>query len=313
MASALSQKALHVAVGVIHDADGRILIAKRDKKAHQGDLWEFPGGKVEADENVRQALSRELHEELGIQVRQAQPLIKINYQYPDLHVFLDVWRVVDFDGLACGSEGQQIKWVNPQFLYEHDFPAANQAIIKAALLPSQYAILEGGDEAEILRRLALMINAGVRLIQVRLKQLHQPPGEALLSTILKQCQKAQAICLINSSINSKPGGFNGIHLSSVDLMQAEQRPENCQWLAASCHNRQELAWAEKVGVDFAVLAPVQKTQSHPDVLPLGWRQFSDLSAPCKMPVYALGGLAKSDLQQALQVGAQGIAGISAFY
>ncbi|PTT03442.1 NUDIX domain-containing protein, partial [Pseudomonas sp. HMWF006] len=84
-------KRVHVAAAVIRDDSGKVLIARRADTQHQGGLWEFPGGKVEADESVETALARELHEELGIVVGAARPLIKVHHDYPDKQVLLDVW------------------------------------------------------------------------------------------------------------------------------------------------------------------------------------------------------------------------------
>jgi 8-oxo-dGTP diphosphatase len=77
---------LQVAVGVVKNATGQVLISLRDKALHQGGLWEFPGGKIEANETVEQALARELKEELDITVLATTLLITINHQYPDLAV-----------------------------------------------------------------------------------------------------------------------------------------------------------------------------------------------------------------------------------
>ena len=95
---------LHVAAAVIRGTDGRILLAQRPAHKHQGGLWEFPGGKVEAGESVLSALARELREELGIQVTHAQPLIQVRHAYPDQRVLLDVYEVTEFTGDAHGAE-----------------------------------------------------------------------------------------------------------------------------------------------------------------------------------------------------------------
>ena len=83
---------IHVAVGVVLNARGEVLIARRHAGSHQGDLWEFPGGKLDGGEGVDQALRRELREELGIDVRQAAPMMQIPYRYADKEVWLDVWH-----------------------------------------------------------------------------------------------------------------------------------------------------------------------------------------------------------------------------
>ena len=89
----MSSRVVHVAVGVIVDKNENILIAKRADTAHQGGLWEFPGGKVEQGENIFAALKRELQEELAIEITATQPLIKIRHDYGDKIVLLDVHKV----------------------------------------------------------------------------------------------------------------------------------------------------------------------------------------------------------------------------
>jgi 8-oxo-dGTP diphosphatase len=121
---------VHVAVAVIINSGGHILISKRPAHVHQGGLWEFPGGKVEADESLNLALERELQEELGIELKSCEPLLEIHHDYPDKQVFLDVWRVTDFTGEAYGREQQPVHWVSATVLSEYDFPEANQPIIQ---------------------------------------------------------------------------------------------------------------------------------------------------------------------------------------
>ena len=125
------KKRVHVAVGVISDGADCILISRRAEHLHQGGLWEFPGGKVEADETVEQALRRELLEELAIEVIEQQPLLAIAHDYSDKSVLLDVWWVSVFSGEPQGREGQPLRWVNVSALHEIEFPAANQPIIAA--------------------------------------------------------------------------------------------------------------------------------------------------------------------------------------
>ncbi len=126
-------KRVHVAVGVVCNDGGEILIARRPQHLHQGGFWEFPGGKVEAGESVVDALGRELLEELGITIepKACQPLIEISHDYPDKQVFLDVWWVNGFAGEPEGREGQPLQWVARQQLSEYEFPAANVDIVTA--------------------------------------------------------------------------------------------------------------------------------------------------------------------------------------
>jgi 8-oxo-dGTP diphosphatase len=108
--------------------------------------------------------------------------------------------------------------------------------------------------------------------------------------------------------------LEGVHLPAVELMRLHARPlTHKHWVAASCHNERELAQAAAIGVDFAVIGPVQTTASHPGAAILGWQRFAELCAQASFPVYALGGLPTNDVARATRAGAQGIAGISTFW
>jgi 8-oxo-dGTP diphosphatase len=101
----------------------------RSVHQHQGGKWEFPGGKVEQTETVQQALARELQEEIGINVKAAQPLLVIEHSYSDKAVKLDVWLVTEFTGTAQSLEGLENRWVQLDELEQLDFPEANRPII----------------------------------------------------------------------------------------------------------------------------------------------------------------------------------------
>jgi 8-oxo-dGTP diphosphatase len=122
---------VHVAVAVILDRQLKILLTRRAADAHQGGLWEFPGGKVEAGESVFAALARELKEELDIVPLHSSPLLQVRHDYPDRVVVLDVHVVWDFDGVAVGKEAQPLAWVGRDHLDEYAFPAANREILDA--------------------------------------------------------------------------------------------------------------------------------------------------------------------------------------
>ena len=123
-------KRVHVAVGIIVNSQQQILLAKRHGHLHQGGKWEFPGGKVEADETVTQALIRELKEEVNLSVVSSSAFMSISHDYPDKQVLLDIHLVQDFSGEAIGVEGQQIVWVNQAQLKDYEFPEANLPILE---------------------------------------------------------------------------------------------------------------------------------------------------------------------------------------
>jgi len=124
-------KVIHVAVATIVNADNEVLLALRQAHQHLGNLWEFPGGKVEADETVYAALKREIWEEVAITVIAAKPLLTVSHDYDDRSVLLDVWHVDKFDGTPHGQEGQRLQWCAISNLVDIEFPSANVPIISA--------------------------------------------------------------------------------------------------------------------------------------------------------------------------------------
>ena len=304
---------LHVAAAVIRGDDGRVLIAKRADDKHQGGLWEFPGGKVEEGEAIADALARELREELGIAVRAARPLIRIPYDYPDQRVLLDVWEVSRFDGEPHGAEGQPLAWVAPRELAEYAFPAANAPIVAAARLPEHYLITPDGLAPQaLLVGLRRALEQGVRLVQLRAPAMFDAQYRDLAVDAVGLCAGRAQVMLKGPLewLGDFPSA--GWHLSAAQLRRyADQgRPLPAErWLAASCHSAEELALAERMGVDFVTLSPVQATRSHPEAAPLGWAVAAELLDGFGRPAYLLGGLTTDDLPQARASGAQGIAAI----
>ncbi len=306
-------KRIHVAAAVIRGADGRILIARRPDDKHQGGLWEFPGGKVEADESVEQALARELDEELGIRPSAARPLLQVRHDYPDKQVLLDVWDVSAFTGEPHGAEGQPLAWVAPDRLGDYQFPAANRPIVAAARLPERYLITPDDlDPLALLDGLQAALGQGVRLIQLRAPQLSAEQYRALAADALGLCAGRAQLLLKGPLAWLADFPTAGWHLTARQLSELAQggRPLAARsWLAASCHSLEELALATQLDVDFVTLSPLRPTLSHPGAPALGWPRAAELLQGVNLPVYLLGGLGPADIPQAWQAGAQGVAGI----
>lgn len=317
-----------VAAAVVLDEHGRVLISRRHPKAHQGGLWEFPGGKVEPGEGVYSALCREIREELGITVESARPLIRLTHDYGDRRVLLDTWQVTAWSGTPEGREAQPIAWVppSPEALRAYSFPAADLPIITAICLPDRYLITpepDWNDVESFLGTLDGCLSRGIRLMQLRIKTM-DGTGSArkkysrLALKVLALCKARGAGCLLNGEPSlAREMGMHGVHLTSRQLLaevDGTGRFLGSGFLVgASCHNRMELERACRAGVDFAVLGPVKATQTHPDAEPLTWARFSELARQAIIPVYALGGLSLDDLETAWKYGAQGIAAIRALW
>lgn len=307
---------LHVAVGVLFDEQGRVLLARRPLHVHQGGLWEFPGGKIELGETVHTALQRELREELGVDVVSTQPLIRIRHDYADRKVLLDVHRVNDYAGEPTGCEGQGLCWIEREDLTAYSLPLANRPVVTAIRLPSRYVITpEVDDENVFLQRLDELVQSGAELIQLRVKCLAERALLVLAKQAVAICHRGNAKLLINGSpALAEACNADGLHLSSQALLALAERPvAKDKWLAASCHNQQQVSHAQAIDVDFIVLTPVCVTATHPQSEPLGWDKFGQLVETATVPVYALGGMSPEMLMQAQELGGQGIAAIRAFW
>ncbi|QEM83972.2 Nudix family hydrolase [Halomonas binhaiensis] len=312
------KRRVHVAAAAIVSSDDKqVLLARRPSNVDQGGLWEFPGGKLAPYETGLEALKRELHEELGIEILRAQPLIRIHHEYPDKHILLDVWQVRDFAGEPFGREGQAVRWVPMEELHSYPFPAANLPILRAVMLPCEFLITgEEGDEAAFDAKLEKALKEdGVRLVQLRAKGLDEDAYVARAERALGLCRQYGARLVLNAEPELlKRVDADGIHLTSQRLMSLERRPIiDSKWLSASTHDKAQLDQAARIGCDFVTLSPLRTTPSHPEVPPIGWHDFQELVERAGMPVFALGGMTRHDANHARAVGAQGIASIRDFW
>lgn len=309
---------VHVAVGVIRRSSAQgpeVLVARRPEHLHQGGLLEFPGGKVEPGEDVRQALRRELVEETGLDIdpNGLRPLISIRHDYGDKHVFLDVWETESFTGTPKGLEGQPVFWKPVSSLSDDEFPAANQAIIHAIRLPD-FVLVTGPaattPSSHALRR--RLTGWRGNLCVVRAPELSAADYGAQFERLAVDCQASGVAPLVHgdpSRCLACPQAA-GLHMPWAVAEALDERPIETQyWLGVSCHDERELAHAHRIGADYAFLSPVAPTPSHPRRGDLGWDRFAELVRDAALPVYAMGGLSDNDWSNARCAGGQGVAGI----
>ncbi len=120
-----------VAACALVDADGRVLIARRPDDKPLGGLWEFPGGKVHAGEAPEDAVMRELHEELGVDVRESclAPLTFASHAYDSFHLLMPLFVARQWRGTPAGHEGQALTWVRPVRLHDYPMPPADGPLV----------------------------------------------------------------------------------------------------------------------------------------------------------------------------------------
>jgi len=298
-----------VAAGVIQRDDGHVLLAQRPYgKAYEG-YWEFPGGKLEPGESAEAALVRELHEELGITVRDALPWLVQEFDYPHAHVELDFFRVRRWEGEFVGRDGQAFAWQDPSAIGVAPLLPANTRVMAALRLPPVYAITcaEDCDESVFLARAERALAAGLRLVQVRERTWDEVRRRAFAVRMIALADRFGARVLWNGSAeDARNLGCAGVHWTAAALAAAATRPDDLV-VAAACHTRADVLRASQLGVDFAVLAPVLATPTHPGATVLGWDGFASAARGSRVPVYALGGLGRDDIEVAIRHGAHGVA------
>jgi 8-oxo-dGTP diphosphatase len=310
-----SSRRVEVAAAVIERPDGSFLLAQRPEgKAYAG-WWEFPGGKVEAGETVESALARELHEELGLDVEEAVPWITRTHDYEHACVRLNFFRVVRWRGEPQAREAQRFAWQRLPGLTVGPILPANGPVMKALAMP----LVMGVTQAQALGVAAFVevferaLERGLRMVQVREKAMGPEALVEFTREIVRRAHLRNCRVLLNAPAEfAAAARVDGIHLSAEALRQADARPD-FGLVGASCHSPAELARVAQLGLDYAILGPVQKTPTHPNVTGMGWEHFRIAARGQAVPIYAIGGLGDQDLGAARRAGAHGIAAIRAVW
>lgn len=291
---------LDIAIGlVLYRA--QVLVGWREAKQHQGNKYEFPGGKVEAHETASQACRREVLEEVGIDIAQWYFIDLIHHEYEDLIVNLHV-----FSGHIDIHQLDQIQqpwtWYRRQDLAGLNFPKANQSLLQNLQWPTQIKI---SDDVQQLSQLTTSTLCYWRICSDEFQL------EKLMEYSVEQCKKL----LLNIDYwHQLPDLYKQyiqtIHLKQHQLayLSAEKRQLSKRYIVA-CHDEQEIQRALAHGCDAILLSPIQPTATHPTQVALGWEKLAQWAKNCPVPVFALGGLHSKDLAYAQQQGAYGIAGI----
>ena len=300
----MSKPVVNVAIALLfHQA--KVLVGWRTAKQHQGNKYEFPGGKVEQGETAEQACRREVFEEVGVDLEQWHSFDIIQHEYDDIVVNLHL-----FYASVLTAQLQDIQppwaWYRRDQLRNLNFPKANQAIIERLYWSPYIKISENLNEIQQIAPETLLYWRIDELGEDQLQQLKQLNSTQLAKLIVN-------VDLWNMlPIEIKTQIFT-IHFKQYQVIQlnTQKLPHGVRCLAA-CHDLAALQQAQQVGCEAVFLSPVLATESHPDTATLGWAQFSDLAAHSTIPVFALGGLKPNDLTFAQQHHAYGVAGIRAF-
>ncbi len=191
---------------MLYDSGGNVLIAQRPPGLHMGGEWEFPGGKLDLDEQRFPGLVRELREELGVDVESARPLIRIQHDYPDRLIDLDVWTVRRYRGQPAGLEGQALRWVTPASLPEQGILAADRPVIAAINLGHKVVCAASAprDECNLRPWLEKMTASGVDTVCIDTVavRLHDSDNARLVATA-----RACGVAVAKVTEHSRHGRF----------------------------------------------------------------------------------------------------------
>ena len=299
MENIMAKPDIHVSIAILVHRN-RVLVGWREANQHQGNKYEFPGGKVEKGETPIDACRREVLEEVGISLKQLKKLDFISHEYEDVIVHLHFFLSYIDEEIA-----QQVKqpwsWYRREELIALNFPKANKSIIKRLAWPKQIKISEN-----------LMQLNQLDVGQYFYWRTTSPMayGQALV-----EYSPEQLSCLIvNIDVWTQLSELQQKMVAAIQIKHHQLmslKPSDLQSglpYIASCHDDESLQHAQSIGCEAVFLSPVQRTESHPDLEGMGWAKFAELAQHLDLAVYALGGLKAEDLKVALQYYAYGIAG-----
>lgn len=301
----MSQKQIRVAVALVI-RNGQLLVGWRDEKLHQGGCYEFPGGKIEANETGIDAVKREIQEEAGIEIEVIKLFHELVFDYSDriVHLFFYLCRQKSLNSISTGWQ-----WRDVDHLSQVVFPAANAPVLARlnwqrhlAISPDWLTMKDQQPRAEV-ELCYLRVAVGYVEQAIHMLQQQHPQIKLILQhdayLTLNKAQQQQIFAV----------HLNGRQLQAMqDLTQFKHKN-----VIAACHLLQDVEKANMLGCDAILLSPVQPTATHPDQAALGWEKFNLMTRQAHMPVYALGGVQITDLALAQQYGAYGVAGIGDFW
>ena len=300
-----------MAVGILKDSDGKYLLGKRLDSQSWAGWWEFPGGKLETNENPSEALKREIYEELGVSINKYRQWITRRVIEKNKITILYFFLITSWTGIVEGMEGQKLQWVDFKTYNATKVLPPNQVIHHALKndLPEIYAITNFQEISSdyFFQALKRQVHKGLRLIQIREKNLTVTELEALITRIKIILKHTNVRILINSSISlAYKYQLDGVHLNSKQLYELKYFPKDLL-VGVSCHSAKDLEIAEEKNADFAVLGSVKETLTHANLKPIGWKKFNKLVDNSNIPIYSIGGMTNNDIPSSFNFGAIGIA------
>lgn len=282
----------------------KVLVGWRQANQHQGNKHEFPGGKIEEGETPEQACRREVYEEVGIGLKEWHQFDVIRHEYDDIIVTLHLLHAYVPDELLSLIH-QPWSWFSRDQLADLNFPKANSTILERLIWSHLIKISDQVDELpKTNSQMYLRIES--KDIEKLQQQLIKLSEQQLLKLIVNVDVWQQLNTVLQEKIKT-------VHLKQSQLMQLKKGDlVVAKRYIAACHDAVSVQHAHQIGCDAIFLSPVNPTATHPNSKVLGWDGFAALAQKSDIPVFALGGVAPADLEQAQKHNAYGLAGIRQF-
>lgn len=282
----------------------KVLVGWRQANQHQGNKHEFPGGKIEEGETPEQACRREVYEEVGIGLKEWHQFDVIRHEYEDIIVTLHLFHTYVPDELLSLIH-QSWSWFSRDQLADLNFPKANSTIIERLIWSHLIKISDQVDELPKTNS-QMYLRIETKDIEKLQQQLIKLSEQQLLKLIVNVDVWQQLNTVLQEKIKT-------VHLKQSQLMQLKKGDlVVAKRYIAACHDAVSVQHAHQIGCDAIFLSPVNPTATHPNSKVLGWDGFAALAQNSDIPVFALGGVAPADLEQAQKHNAYGLAGIRQF-
>lgn len=244
-----ARRITRVAVGVLVRGDGHVLMADRPGGKPYAGYWEFPGGKLEPREAVEEALARELHEELGIDIGPSRPWVSFEFDYPHAYVELHFHRIYGWRGEPHSREGQHLRFVDPLGqLPQPLLPAAVPALRWLGL--PEVAVIAGAGG--VVRGEASSFGPGRRIVLIDTDGRSAGSGAAPGGATRRIEARAQDVLLACGARAAGVHGHAGVVLRGQALRDLRSRPAT-GWCGAWIEDADQMGLAERLALDFALV------------------------------------------------------------
>lgn len=297
----MSKPIVRVAIGLLF-SHACVLVGFRQAHQHQGNKYEFPGGKIDLHERPEDACRREIKEEVGVEISDWLPWDYMQHEYDDVIVQLHFFYTYIDDTLRSQIQSPWF-WCERERLSEFKFPKANQAVIKRLQWPPLIQISADLNAMTYLPPNHLFYYRPNHTDDVNMKAIDVTHYSKLM------INWAYAIQLLPEAQKQ----LAAIHIRQNQLytLKREDLLMGAKYIAA-CHDLKAVQFAQDLGCEAVLISPVQATATHPDAKPIGFDGLATIAAKSHLLVYGLGGLKAKDLTQIKQCQAYGVAGISGF-